>query len=844
MSVSDLPIETIRSELKTTLAQCRRFVLQAPTGSGKSTQVPQMLLDEGMIGEGCIVILQPRRIATRMLAKRIASERGANPGGEVGYQIRFENQSSRDTRILFVTEGILLRKMLGDSSLRGVAAILFDEFHERNLFSDLSLAMAKRIQEQSRRDLIVGVMSATLDGEKLQQYLNPCAHLQCEGRTYPVEITHTAAVKNNREIPVWEKAAIEFSKAVKNGLPGNFLVFMPGAYEISRTIQCIEATPESRGFEVLSLHGELAPDLQDYAVARSENRKVIVSTNVAETSLTIPGIGIVIDSGLARIPCYDPHRGVNTLLVQPISHASAAQRAGRAGREMPGHCVRLWGANQHQHRPAFEEPEIHRVDLTETLLMLKSFGETGFSDFPCFEPPASERVEHAEILLHDLGATSVAGGLLTDLGKKMAAFPLHPRYSRLFIEATARGCLRPAVEAAALSQDRPILLPVRDKREEEKREQALLDGAAADSDILMELRALHLAREQHFRTEFCRTLSIHAGAARIADRAASQFLGIAQRQGLIPEPEEWSDWEALGKCMLAAFSDQLAKRLDKGTLRCDLAHGRRGTRRRESLVEGDWFISTDIEERNVQGSVQLMLGRNTPIELDWIEELFPDEIASEDGVFWDPWKKRVRKVARRTFRALILFEKESAEVDKDAAAAIIADQVVQGNLKLKKWNHKVEALIERINFISQHFPEYEIVPIREEDRITLVEQICYGAITEKDLEQAEVLPVVTDWLTQEQLAMLEPCAPEIIQTERGRLKIRYEKGRAILSARIQQLYDQSPLLIANRVPVVYEILAPNQRPVQITENLEAFWSSSYPAIRKELKGRYPKHEWR
>ena len=843
MPGSDLPIEAIRSDLKTALKRYKRFVLEAPTGSGKSTQTPQMLLDEGLAGDGCIVILQPRRIATRMLAKRIASERCATLGDEVGYQIRFDNKASRDTRILFLTEGILLRKMLGDSFLHGIAAILFDEFHERNLFSDLSLSMAMRIQEQSRPDLILGVMSATLDGDKLQTYLNPCARLQCKGRTFPVDISYTTPVKNNREIPIWEKAAIEFSKAVNQGKPGNALIFMPGAYEIARTIRCLEATSESRDFEVLSLHGELPPDQQDRAIAKSNNRKVIVSTNVAETSLTIPDIGIVIDSGQARIPSYDPRRGVNTLLVQAISQASAAQRSGRAGREMPGYCVRLWGENQHKHRPLFEQPEIHRVDLTETLLMLKASGLSGFSDFRCFDPPTTVSVDHAETLLHDLGAVDTSGQL-TELGRKMAAFPLHPRYSRLFIEAEARGCLHPAVELAALSQDRPILLPVRDKRDQERRDHALQKDLATDSDIFLELRAFQLARERNFNTDYCRSLSIHAGAARMAHQAAQQFLGICRAQDLIPEPVEWSDWNALGKCLLTAFSDQLAKRLDEGTLRCELVHGKRGTRRRESLVESECFLSTDIEERNVQGSVQLMLGRNTPVELEWIEELFPDEITSSDGVFWDPWQKRIRKVARRSFRGIALTEKESLQIDKDEATTILAQQVAEGSLKLKRWNHKVESLIERINFISRHFPEYEIAPIRDEDRLTLMEQICYGAMTAKDLDQAEVLPVITEWLTQEQLAMLDPCAPEIIQTEKGRLKIRYEQGRAILSARIQQLYDQASIRIADRVPVLYEILAPNQRPVQITEDLEAFWSSSYPAIRKELKGRYPKHEWR
>lgn len=846
MPISNLPIESIREELKATLKQNSRFVLEAPTGSGKSTQIPQMLLDEGMVKEGCIVILQPRRIAARMLAKRISQERSSELGKEVGYQVRFEKHATRETRILFLTEGILLRKMLTDPHLQGISAILFDEFHERNLYSDLSLAKAKLLQDKFRPELIIGVMSATLDGDKLQSYLEPCARLCCQGRTYPVDVHYTTAQKNNREIPVWEKAAIEFSRAVKSGKPGHFLIFMPGAYEISKTLRSLEATSESKDYMLLSLHGELSPDLQDRAVESSKRPKVIVSTNVAETSLTIPGVGVVIDSGLARIPRYDPHRGVNTLLVQAISQASADQRSGRAGRDAPGYCIRLWGENQHHHRSAFEIPEIQRVDLSETLLMLKTSGNSDFSDFPWFETPEPGRIQHARTLLQDLSAiTCDEDERITDLGAKMAAFPLHPRYSRLFIEASRHACLRPAVQLAAISQERSILLPVKTKQEKLKRESLLLDDLTEDSDLLMELRALNLAIQNRFDIHFCRSLGIHAGSARMAHRVAQQFLQIAQKQGLHPEPEEWSDWETLGKCMLAAFSDQLAKRLDKGTLRCSLVHERRGTRRRESTVESDFFISTEIEERNVKGNVQVMLGKNSLVETEWIEELFPEEISQTDGVYWDPWQKRVRKVEQKMFRGISLFEKESVEISKDEAAHIIAKQVADGVLKLKKWNHKVEMLIERINFVAQHFPEYEIAPINQEDRIILIEQICYGAKTEKDLQSLEVIPAIMDWLTQEQQPMLEPCAPEMIQGKgKGYLKLRYENGRAILSARIQQLYDQKPVKIADRVPVVYEILAPNHRPVQVTEDLEAFWETSYPMIKKDLKGRYPKHEWR
>ena len=845
MPLSNLPIESIRAQLVDAFKVSPRLVLEAPTGSGKSTQVPQMLVDENIVGDGVIWMLQPRRIAARMLAKRIASERNGKVGDEVGYQIRFDRVATERTRILLVTEGILLRKMLTDPRMTGISAILFDEFHERNLYSDLSLAKAFELQKQNRPDLLIAVMSATLDGKRLEQYLNPCTRIQCEGRTFPVDISYTAPVKNNREVPIWEKTATEFSKSVKSGNLGNHLIFMPGGFEIHRTLRALEACPESRNFKLHALHGELSAEAQDLAVSKSDQKKVIVSTNVAETSLTIPGIEVVIDSGLARIPRYDPNRGVNTILVQAISQASADQRAGRAGREGPGKCIRLWGKNQHLQRPAFETPEIARVDLSETLLMLMASPGVQLESFQWFEVPTAVQVEHAQTLLKDLGATDPHSGAITALGRQLSAFPLHPRYSRLFVEAAQHDCMQLAATIAALSQDRSILLPLNNKRDEEARIETLCDDETQNSDLLMELKAFVMVANKNFDLHYCRQLGVHAGAARTAARMKDQFMRIAERQGLQIEAPQRSDWFAIRRCIFVAFSDFLSKRLDKGTLRCALAHGKKGLRRRESEVDSEWFVSTEIEERNVKGNVQVMLARNSEVDPAWIQEVFPSELRSREQAFWDPWQKRVRKTRQVIFRDILINEKESLEISDDEAAALIAEQVATGELKVKSWNHRVEVLIERINFVSEHFPEYEIAPILPEDRVTLLEQICYGAKTEKDLNSIEVIPAIRQWLTVEQLPMLDTCAPELIQTEgKGKLNLRYENGKVILSARIQQLYDQEPILIAQRVPVVYEMLAPNRRPVQVTEDLQAFWTTSYPMIKKDLKGRYPKHEWR
>ncbi|MGE9297220.1 MAG: helicase-related protein, partial [Puniceicoccales bacterium] len=400
MPAADLPIHDIRSALQSALqSKVPRAILQAPTGSGKSTQVPQMLLDAGLIPEDQqIIVLQPRRLAARLLAKRIAHERGTPLGEEVGYHIRFDRKFGPNTRIKLVTEGILLRQMLSEPQLPNVGAIVFDEFHERHLYSDLGIAMVRELQNSTRPDLKIIVMSATLDTDALADYLAPAEVLAVDARAYPLTIEYSAAAQKVQGAPVWDQAAHHFERLAKTH-EGDCLIFMPGAYDIKRTVEAIQATRAGRECLVFPLYGELPPDQQDAAVAQYDQRKVVVATNVAETSITIDGVRLVIDSGLARVARYDPHRGVNTLLIEKISRAAADQRAGRAGRTAPGHVLRLWSQNEHAHRDERETAEIRRVDLSETLLSLAKAGVTDFRAFPWFERPEKAALERAIELL-------------------------------------------------------------------------------------------------------------------------------------------------------------------------------------------------------------------------------------------------------------------------------------------------------------------------------------------------------------------------------------------------------------------------------------------------------------
>ena len=384
MLKTDLPISEIEQQLLESLTTHRRLVLAAPTGSGKSTQVPQMLLDSGLLRDGQVTVLQPRRLPTRMLAAWVARIRGVKLGGEVGYQMRLDNVSSAATRICYLTEGVLLRRMLADPDLTGVSALVFDEFHERHLFGDITLARARQIQATTRPDLFILVMSATLDVAAVQNYLQPCALLSSEGRAYPVTVEYLA--KTARDVAVWELAVRELQGLLRAHPQGDALVFMPGAYEITRTVR---AARDAFGpqFLIFPLHGELPAAEQDAAIARYDRRKIIVATNVAETSLTIDGVRLVIDSGLARSPRYDPYRGINTLLIGKISRAAADQRTGRAGRTAPGYCLRLWTVHEQNARPAQEIPEVKRLDLSEVILTLKAGGISDLTTFPWLETP-------------------------------------------------------------------------------------------------------------------------------------------------------------------------------------------------------------------------------------------------------------------------------------------------------------------------------------------------------------------------------------------------------------------------------------------------------------------------
>ncbi|AKC82544.1 helicase [Verrucomicrobia bacterium IMCC26134] len=853
VSPRNLPIYELENDLVKALRATGRVVVQAPTGSGKSTQIPQMLREHGFLNEGEVVVLQPRRLAARMLARRVAEEVGCELGQEVGYQIRLESRVSAKTRVRFVTEGILLRQMSFDARLRGVSALVFDEFHERHLYGDISLARAMQIQATTRPDLKIVVMSATLDAAVLADYLAPCEILTSQGRSYPVAIEYLAKTVNFENEPVWEVAARECARLATE-TEGDFLVFMPGAYEIGRTLQALGGHRVLNGCAVLPLHGELPPEAQDRAVARTSARKIIVSTNVAETSLTIDGVTIVVDAGLARQAKFDPNRGINTLLVEKISRASADQRAGRAGRTAPGRCVRLWTEREHAGRQAQELPEVKRLDLSEVVLTLKASGIDDVAGFPWLEKPEAKALERAEMLLTDLGAlaSEVRGpAKITDVGRRMLRFPVHPRYARMLLEADARGCVRPVALMAALTQGRSFLQRGLPRAVDDARDEVL--GEETESDFFLLMRAWRYAEQANYGLDACRRLGIHAQGARAVAPLFASFLEIAEKEGL-DVTEKRVDGVAVRKCVLAGFSDQVAKRLDGGTLRCELVHARRGVLARESAIQkAPLLVVAEVSEiGRGDGEVSTLLTLATAVEEPWLKELFPADYRETRGVVYDEQSKRVITRRERRFRDLVLEAKVSGdEAPHGEAAALLTKEVLAGRIVIEAWDESIEQWITRVNRLAEWFPELEVNPLTEADRATLIEQVCYGELgarAVKDKEKSAIMEVLRDWLTAEQLAVLDDYLPERLTMANGRkAKLEYAKeGPPVMAARIQELYgiDGRFTLGHGRVPVKIHVLAPNYRPIQVTDDLTSFWRDMYPTVKTELSRRYPRHEWR
>lgn len=822
-----LPVDEALPRLEGALREHPNLVLVAPPGAGKTTRVPPLLLR--LVGPGQrVLMLQPRRIAARASAARIAQERGTPLGQEVGYQVRFERRASAATRLLVVTEGILLRRLVDDPFLEDVGAVVLDELHERSLDLDLSLALTRRVQQEARPDLRVVAMSATLDPGPVATYLGGAPVVEVPGRAFPVEVRYRPLADRRDWEPGLVRAVLEALEAQAQGV----LVFLPGWREIRRAEAALRGPVGGRAV-LCPLHGDLPPEAQDAVLAPGGPRRVVLSTNVAETSLTIPGIGAVVDLGLARSPRYEPSSGLVRLATVRIARAAAEQRAGRAGRLGPGLALRLWSEGEQRALEPFEPPEVRRSDLAGAALSLLAFGERDLLAFPWFEAPPRATLESALDLLRRLGALD-ARGTLTPVGAALARLPLHPRLARVALEGERLGVPRRAALAAALLAERDPL----------RREAAgAFTQRGRESDVLLRVEALERL-ERGGGGE-----GLERGSAQAILRARDQvaaLLGAGTRGGRDHTDGPAAD-EALLRALLAGFPDRVALRRRPRAPEAVML-GQRGVRlaAESSVREAEWFLVLDADAPPGRERAEALVTQASALDPAWLD---PAEERTTDEARFDEAAGRV--VARRVTRYgdLVVRSVETGDLDPEQAAVALAEAAgrdLAPSLGLPQ-NPEAEQWLARARCLAAWRPDLGL-PAFDDDWVRgTLPLLCAGRRSLADLRRAPLVDLWTGLLPHAQASALARLAPERLEVPSGsRIALRYEPGRPpVLAARIQELFGlaETPRVAGGRVPVLLHLLAPNGRPQQVTDDLRSFWNVAYHEVRKELRARYPRHAW-
>lgn len=838
MSLTPLPIDVVLPALVHGLTRVSSMIVRAPTGSGKTTRVPPALLDAGLAGGSGIVMLEPRRVAARAAARRIAYERGGHVGDEVGYIVRFDQHAGPDTKIKIVTDGVLLRMLQDDPFLEQASIVIFDEFHERGLNADLALAMLRRVQQTVRPDLKLVVMSATLDTGPIAEFLGNCPVIEGAGSLFPVQIRYQQ-FEDARPIPDRATASVQ---QVLDQTTGDVLVFLPGVGEIRRTAELLDTMAARNNVAVLQLYGDLPADQQDAVLGPIDRRKIVLATNVAETSITIEGITAVVDTGWARILRYEPAVGLDRLVLTKISKASADQRTGRAGRTGPGVCLRLWTERDHVARPDREEPEVRRIDLAGPVLELLCWGEPDPVQFPWFDAPPAASVAQAQSLLSRLGV--VYGGQVTELGRAVARLPVHPRVGALLVEGQRRGVAGRAALVGAMLSERDPFIRQRPKQPHYGRTTAVRRSA---SDVLDRVLALE---------DFERSGRVNSPVGRISTSAARHTLRVrdqllklleansrpARKHASAATDSSVSGDDALLQSIFAAFPDRLARRREPGS-RGAIATGGRGVRLAESsaVMDAELFVCVDVAADKSESLVRLA----SAVQREWLPG---DRLATCDELRFDATNECVVAKRRTTCDELVL---EEVPLNLPASAEVVtmlANAAAQSlDRVLPPSDENLNSFLARLRCLRRWMPQLNLPEFSDDQLRALLPEICLGRRSFAELRNAPWLDFLKGKLSFAQLQALDLHAPERLTVPSGsRIALRYEVGRPpVLAVRIQELFGltESPRIASGRVAVLLHLLAPNMRPQQVTDDLESFWTNTYPKIRSELRRRYPKHAW-
>lgn len=852
-----LPIDSLLPEIVASLRETPRLVIEAPPGAGKTTRIPPALLDAGLAAEGEILILEPRRIAARLAARQVASERGETLGEAIGYEVRFEKAAGARTRVKYVTEGILMRRLLSDPQLVGVSVVILDEFHERHLEADFALALLRRLQRGARPGLRIVAMSATLNAVPIARFLDDCRVLSSAGRRFEVAVEHLTR-PDDRPLAAQVQAAVR--RLLDDGLDGDALVFLPGASEIRRAAEACAPLAAEFDLLVVPLHGELSLAEQDRAVRPAERRKIILSTNVAESSVTIEGVVAVVDSGLARVAQHSPWSGLPVFSVTRTSRASAAQRAGRAGRMREGRALRLYTAQDFAARAEYDVPEILRADLAAAALELHAVGIDDLNEFDWFEAPPAHALEQAESLLKSLGALDDERRV-TAHGRRMLRLPLHPRLSRLVIEAESRGVEGAACAVAAILSERDIrarhLLST--SHEAGIRARPKIHGT---SDVLDLLDVFTEAAQKKFAPESLRNLNLNPKAVQNVERARRQLERLLRGNGGPRRPPGAGAETELLISILAGYPDRVARRRkfsDKAAgdnLELSLAGGGSATLAPESLVRAEEFlIAVDAEERRGRGAMRgaaTLVRLASGIEPEWLLDLFADRIRETSHVEWNAQTERVEIVSRLIYEELTLDEsrKNAAGGDEGVTRTLTEAALAAGFEELID-RDAVNRFLAQVEVTRQACPELDLPHLVAEDARAGVAALCEGRSSFAELREAArgggLLHALRARLSPEQARALSKMAPERVALARGRMvRINYESHKPPwIASRLQDFFGmkEAPRIAGGRVPLVLHLLAPNGRAVQVTTDLDGFWGRHYAQIRRELSRRYPRHAW-
>jgi ATP-dependent helicase HrpB len=850
--LAPLPIDDVLPQLIAALLSHSNVVLKAPTGSGKTTRVAPAILDAGLAGAASIVMLEPRRVAARAAARRVAFERGGTVGGEIGYSVRFDQKVSRETRLRIVTDGVLLRNIQDDPFLEQVAVVVFDEFHERGINVDLALGMVRRIQQTVRPDLKIVVMSATLATEPVAAYLGDCPVVVAEGMLFPVELAYLGEEKSQSDLalpygesmhkaggrynPLFDERGIDtVTRAVKVAIEQtarDVLVFLPGVGEIRRFEKELAAVANRGNLALMPLYGDLPAEQQDAALAPCERRKVVLATNVAETSITIDGVTAVVDTGLARVLRFDEHVGLDKLVLSKISKASAAQRAGRAGRTQSGVALRLWTHDEQRGLPDEDEPEIRRVDLAGPVLQLHAWGEADVAAFPWFERPRDLTLVHADKLLTRLGALEV--GRITDLGRILSRLPVHPRVARLLVEGHRLGVPeRAAFAAALLSERNPFHTGY--GRGQRRQAQHQSESDVVDRVAQLEEFALSGGKESGHS-------SINVGAAHFVIRAKNQLFEILKQVGgRSALPAGMSDDEALQRALLAAFPDRVARRREMSDRRGVMVGGRGVRLADESAVTAaELFVCVDVDA----GTTEALVRMASTIDRTWLD---PKLLEVRDDVTFDPRSSRVVAFRRTCWDDLVLDEVTLGHIPDAKLAGALATAAAEDLSRVFPNEGDVRDFVERAKALREWMPELGLPALDDPQLAGLLPALCQNCRSFDDLRRAPWLQWIKSLFTPAQLQAVDREAPEKLSVPSGnRIAIQYKAGkRPVLAVRIQELFGlaDTPRIAGGRVPVLMHLLAPNMRPQQVTDDLKSFWNNTYQQVRKDLRARYPKHSW-